>query len=485
MLSVNALLVALTAFSALSSAAPSPINTPLHVPLTRRASTRRSTNSTVTMDRFSKAADFIRQKYGFISTAEFQRRQSSTGFAITNQGADTSYFGTINIGTPSQSFDVVLDTGSSDLWLAGSSCTQCPKGTPEFDTSASSSLQSSSDQVQINYGSGSVIGTLAKDTVSMGDFTVSDQTMLVVDQMTSGLVDGSIAGIMGLAFQTIASTGAVPFWQALINNNQFSSPEMSVFLTRFLDDAQATDEEPGGILTFGGTNSTLFTGDIDFQDFPSGSTASYWLQSISAITVNGNTVTPSSSEALAAIDTGTTLIAGPSDAVANIWAQVEGSQALSGQMAGFFSYPCNTNVSVAFSFGGQSWSINPDDMNLGTVSKSQCLGGIFDISQGTNIGSDSSVPSWIVGDTFLKNVYAVFRQNPASVGFAQLSSVAGGSDATGGATGSATFSNTGVPVPSGTGTSGAISTIPSPGPLSLALCLAGLTTLLGGRLILA
>lgn len=362
MLSVNALLVALTAFSALSSAAPSPINTPLHVPLTRRASTRRSTNSTVTMDRFSKAADFIRQKYGFISTAEFQRRQSSTGFAITNQGADTSYFGTINIGTPSQSFDVVLDTGSSDLWLAGSQCTQCPTGTPEFDTSASSSIQTSSDQVQINYGSGSVIGNLAKDTVSMGDFTVSDQTMLVVDQMTSGLVDGSIAGIMGLAFQTIASTGAVPFWQALINNNQFSSPEMSVFLTRFLDDAQATDEEPGGILTFGGTNSTLFSGDIDFQDFPSGSTASYWLQSISAITVNGNTVTPSSSEALAAIDTGTTLIAGPSDAVANIWSQVEGSQALSGQMAGFFSYPCNTNVSVAFSFGGQSWSINPDDM---------------------------------------------------------------------------------------------------------------------------
>lgn len=34
-------------------------------------------------------------------------------------------------------------------------------------------------------------------------------------------------------------------------------------------------------------------------------------------------------------------------------------------------------------------------------------------------------------------------------------------------------------------TAGAISTISSPGPLSLALCLAGLTTLLGGRLILA
>lgn len=85
MLSVNALLVALTAFTALSSAAPSPYNAPLHVPLTRRASTRRSTNSTATMERFSQAADFIRKKYGFISAAEFERRQSSTGFAITNQ----------------------------------------------------------------------------------------------------------------------------------------------------------------------------------------------------------------------------------------------------------------------------------------------------------------------------------------------------------------------------------------------------------------
>lgn len=195
---------------------------------------------------------------------------------------------------------------------------------------------------------------------------------VVVDKMTSGLVDGSIAGIMGLAFQTIASTQAVPFWQALISNNQFSSPEMSVFLTRFLDDSNASEDEPGGILTFGGTNNTLFAGDIDFQDFPSGSTPSYWLQTVSctsfityramakegrlihhtlvsysclvylidciAITVQGNSVTPSSSESLAAIDTGTTLIAGPSDAVANIWAQVDGSQELTGNMAGFFSF---------------------------------------------------------------------------------------------------------------------------------------------------
>jgi cathepsin D len=49
-----------------------------------------------------------------------------------------------------------------------------------------------------------------------------------------------------------------------------------------------------------------------------------------------------------------------------------------------------------------------------------CAGGIFDI--GTSVGSGAGVPTWIIGDTFLKNVYSVFRANPAAIGFAQLAS---------------------------------------------------------------
>lgn len=47
-----------------------------------------------------------------------------------------------------------------------------------------------------------------------------------------------------------------------------------------------------------------------------------------------------------------------------------------------------------------------------------CAGGLFDI--GRPEGNDA--PSWIVGDVFLTNVYAVFRANPPVVGFAQLTS---------------------------------------------------------------
>lgn len=63
---------------------------------------------------------------------------------------------------------------------------------------------------------------------------------------------------------------------------------------------------------------------------------------------------------------------------------------------------CNTDLKVTLAFGGQSWPINPADMNLGTVSSGQCLGGIFDLSGGTKVGSSGSgAPNWVVGDTFL------------------------------------------------------------------------------------
>jgi cathepsin D len=76
-----------------------------------------------------------------------------------------------------QPFDVVLDTGSSDLWVTSSQCTACPIGAPEFDSSKSTSFAASSNvqPVTIRYGSGSVEGVLGQDTVSMGGFTVAQQ----------------------------------------------------------------------------------------------------------------------------------------------------------------------------------------------------------------------------------------------------------------------------------------------------------------------
>ena len=75
---------------------------------------------------------------------------------------------------------------------------------------------------------------------------------------------------------------------------------------------------------------------------------------------------------------------------------------------------------MRFGSSSISWPISNADFLLMQVSGSSCVGGFFALDT-----SGTSAPPWIVGDTFLKNVYSVFRaSSPAAVGFATLSSEA-------------------------------------------------------------
>ncbi|KAJ7762479.1 aspartyl protease [Mycena metata] len=409
---------------------------PIHIPLTRRA------GNWATHTNHLAAADFARSRYGYGSAApsttkRMQRRAGgAAGLPFVNQEGDSSYFGTVTIGTPPQSFNVILDTGSSDLWLADSACANCDPTTPVYKPDSSSSfVQKSQTATQISYGSGAVAGFVSSESVSMGNFSLTNQGFLSVEQTSEGLLSGSVSGIMGLAFVGISSTQTTPFWQGLISASQLEAPLMAFWLTRFRGANNVKEEEPGGAFTLGGTNSSLFQGDIEFINMAGPSTPTFWLLSVSGITVQGKAVTVATGDAaLAAIDTGTTLIGGPTADVNAIWAAIPGSSKVGATMPGYFQFPCSTTINISIAFGGKLWPIDPADMNLGPgqgTARSMCLGGLFDLTLGSNIEANQGNPTWVVGDTFLKNVYSVFRQNPLSVGFAQLSDFAGGSGAPG------------------------------------------------------
>ena len=72
-------------------------------------------------------------------------------------------------------------------------------------------------------------------------------------------------------------------------------------------------------------------------------------------------------------------------------------------------------------FGGRSWPINVQDMNLGQVSTdpATCVEGIFD-------KRDVVANVWSIGSPFLRSVYSVFDFQPLSIGFARLSIDGGG-----------------------------------------------------------
>jgi hypothetical protein len=63
------------------------------------------------------------------------------------------------------------------------------------------------------------------------------------------------------------------------------------------------------------------------------------ISSLSAMNVNGQSVSlPSGSPSYAAIDTGTTLVGGPSAYIAQLFAQIPGSAAASGTFEGYYTY---------------------------------------------------------------------------------------------------------------------------------------------------
>lgn len=100
-----------------------------------------------------------------------------TSRSLTNQNADSSFYGSIAVGTPAISYDVILDTGSSDLWLAASDgVSTTSDGIPTFDSSASSTFTDLNTTFSISYGSGAARGTLGKDAVQFAGFEVDQQT---------------------------------------------------------------------------------------------------------------------------------------------------------------------------------------------------------------------------------------------------------------------------------------------------------------------
>jgi cathepsin D len=124
-------------------------------------------------------------------------------------------------------------------------------------------------------------------------------------------------------------------------------------IERFLGIDGAKPLEPGGVLIMGGLNHSLYTGEIDYISLPM--LGSYWQLPLTSLLRSsfcflidliypglavGNVSIPlhSGSDSYAAIDTGTTLIGGPSALIDQIAAQVPGSTPGTGDYRDYFFY---------------------------------------------------------------------------------------------------------------------------------------------------
>ncbi|XP_062324739.1 pepsin A-like [Osmerus eperlanus] len=304
-----------------------------------------------------------------------------------------TYYGVISIGTPHQSFKVLFDTGSSDLWVPSINC-----GSPacnahaKFNSSASSTFKSNSQTISIQYYTGSMTGVEGYDTIQLGDLYVEKQVFGLSTYEDSFLEYVPWDGIMGLAYPQQAVETGRTFLANMFDQGKNPQNMFSIYLS---------NSEEGSMIIFGGIDPIYFTGGI--QWIPVLQTTGYWQIAVTSITVNGNTVACSGG-CQAVVDSGTALIVGPAKDVGN----------LNGWVGAYTDQDGNVIVScenidvmpdIVFNINGYSFSLPPSAY-------------VYTNGDSCTTGLEMAPGTWTLGEVFMRQFYTVFDISNNVVGFA-------------------------------------------------------------------
>ncbi|KAH9894311.1 protease [Cubamyces lactineus] len=318
---------------------------------------------------------------------------------LTDLEDDSEWAGNITIGTPPKTFFIDFDTGSSDLWVPSPSCKTC-EGKTLYDASKSSTSSLKNGTFQIEYGDGSsTSGPIYTDTVTVGSIKATKQYFSAVTTESPEFVGDPADGILGMAFPVLSNLRQDPFFVTAFKQKHAARNEFAFKLNT-----------TGSELYIGGTNSALYKGSPEYHNISSD--AGYWQIGDAEALVDGKRAV---SGFHTIIDSGTTIMYGPPAAVKQVYAAVKGSKVYDAE-TGFYSFPCATPPTLAFSWGGKSWDISFANLNLGQTEpgSSQCVGALA----GQDLGLGDNV--WLLGDSFMKNVYTTFSFTKNAVGFAVL-----------------------------------------------------------------
>ncbi|KAH9935592.1 protease [Fomitopsis serialis] len=331
------------------------------------------------------------------ATTHHQKRQKEP---TTDEESDLEWAGYISIGTPAQKFLIDFDTGSSDLWVPSSSCTSSVCTSKDKYTAGSSSTSAQkSGTFTINYGDGSsVSGPVYTDTVTVAGIKSTAQYFSPVTTLSSSFSGDPIDGILGMAYQSISSLRQPPFVNQAKTQGSITSAAFGMKLA-----------SSGSELYIGGTDTSLYKGSPEYHTVTG---SGYWQISGAKTMINNKAVNTGFQTI---IDSGTTIMYGPPSAVQQFYKSIPGASVYDSQN-GYYQFPCNKVPTVAFSWGGKSWTVSAANFNLGKVSSksSNCVGALA----GQDLGLGSNV--WLLGDSFMKNVYTVFSFDQNAVGFASL-----------------------------------------------------------------
>lgn len=301
--------------------------------------------------------------------------------------ADTQYFGAILVGTPPVSYQMIFDTGSSDLWIKQQL----------YHGSSSSTSEDMRRSITVHYGMGAVNGHVYQDTVNLTGilFTQEFSAMHVEGTPLTGVLSD---GVVGLAFPALSHLNGGT--RTVVQNLQQQGIR---FVTMSLG-----GENQDSKLAFGPAPLSWYDGDMVHASIIG--PPYLWWQVQATITVNG--VDFGSHSVM--LDSGTSYIALPSANYRDALEQLLGDDyesecELFQASMGIYTCPCSMRSTAgmfSFQIDGVDFPVSSADLFL--EEGGTCIVQVMEAGAGLPL---------ILGDTFLRQVVVEFDFDEKRVGF--------------------------------------------------------------------
>ncbi|KAF1993087.1 aspartic proteinase precursor [Amniculicola lignicola CBS 123094] len=333
---------------------------------------------------------------------------------------DAMYLCPVQIGTPPQTLNLHFDTGSSDLWstlLDSKTRSMASPAHTSFDPKKSSTYKKlAASSWKIKYGDGSTAsGSVGTDNVTLGGLCVENQAIELASKLSPQFTKGAGDGLLGLAWGQI-NTVKPKRVQTPVENmmSQDDIVKDQELFTCYLGSWRDKDEEDKGesFYTFGYIDQDVIKrcGGGEPHYAPIDSSKGFWQFKSESATVNGKKITRPGNTAIA--DTGTTLALVSDGLCKEIYSTIPGAEFDKKHQG--WTLPIGTPEkdlpAVTFAVGDKQFCVQKEDFGFAKVSKEMQYGGIQ---------SRGDSPFDILGDVFLKSIYAIFDQGNKRFGVVQ------------------------------------------------------------------
>ncbi|KAJ7264460.1 aspartic peptidase domain-containing protein [Mycena haematopus] len=350
-----------------------------------------------------------------------QKRSSLTGSSPLDDTADLQY--TTNLTVGGVPFVVMIDTGSSDLWVAGT----IP------------SASNTGKAATISYASGGASGPIMTAAVDYTGYTIPAQAFIQVPPDDSHPAGQGLIGLGPSAGSVVYSAFNAPEGNTVLDNifiQNTATPNFITFALGRLNDPMETftgDFTVGEVLTNNNFSNVANQPKLSVTTLSISNEGNQHFQTLldadGFIGPDGHPIsitsvvssTSNKKELTVVVDTGFSLPQVPRQvhSVAQaIYGQFPGAELTNDPSIGqIWILPCTQEVNVTLKFGGQAYPVHPLDaaidpttfgLSARTTSSGEnaCLGLFQPVSFDTGSSPTYDV---IFGMAFLRNVYTLIN----------------------------------------------------------------------------